>query len=1097
MLSTTTIDAVRDVAIEEVIARYITLKKTSNHSFNACCPFHNENTPSFVVSVTKNIFHCFGCGESGDAIKFVMLHEKLDFIAACKAIATDSGIAIEETEVKGKTVEQIAEEEIYFAQLQDAESVFQKLLKDNSAISNYLRSDRKLSTSTIIEWNLGICPDWRVLAPELISSGKYAIAEKFGLLRTGNGNTYDFYHHRLTIPIHNAQGRLIGFGGRILPGTDGAKYINPVDSSVYPKSKILFGLHKARKHFLRHGGACLVEGYFDVIKLHQRGWNNAVATCGTALTEEHAKALRRFTDTVYIMRDGDKAGLNAILKDIPILVAQQFKIYVILLPAGEDPDSLFDDHIRAAKVLERYQDGIEYLTDLYINEGKNSGATGMAEAIDKVVALIADINNMVMREQYMKVICAKHKLKISDLSKPLDRLYTQRREAAEAAAGEEDPDSILPGWIDRKSLEENGFVQLAAPTKGWKQGIYFYGDNKSLYRTTNFTIKPLYHIFEQSNNRRLIEVNNNVKTAIVEMPSNALVNQNAFESELVSKGHFVTEFTFTKKQFKTVSNWLSGSMDIAYELKTLGWQPEGFFAYSNMVFVPDSGTLLEYDDMGMVQVADKHYMSLGNSKIHKDERLTDNPYENDLYLKFTKSPITFGAWAKEFNETYNYNAPYGIAFAFLTMFKDIVVRVAKMPMLYCYGPKGSGKSAMAESLTYLFFSGKNGEGEFIKGYNLNPGQGTPFSFFNRVERFRNCPILFNEFDENNIEDWKFGTMKAAYDGEGREVGDGDSFKKRKTKIQKVQGTIILVGQYMSIKDDGSVLSRSLSCQFSLERVTNVTQQQRDAYNRLKEFELQGLSSILIEMLQHRPHVQKVLAKHFSDIQIQLSEETRKLGHRVEARLISNYCLVLAATKVMEELGIELPYTFDSFYEKCKSQVIAHNQILKDNSAIHQFWKAVEIMFDKGFVQTGTDFVIRAENRITLKDDGKTFVKDFPYPKQLLIIKFSKVYSTYEKFEGERKKRTLPEDTVLLYMKEQPYYVGLCPFVSFTDKRTSAHVFDYDMMQDLGIVLEKYNHGNSDSNGAATPMPEPPAPTPTPVQQEIPEFLKPNYSFDKK
>ena len=247
------------------------------------------------------------------------------------------------------------------------------------------------------------------------------------------------------------------------------------------------------------------------------------------------------------------------------------------------------------------------------------------------------------------------------------------------------------------------------------------------------------------------------------------------------------------------------------------------------------------------------------------------------YIPQDKLGLNFENWARLFYEAYGTNAPFGIAFAFLTLFKDVVTRITKMPLLYCYGQKGSGKSAMAESITWLFFSGKDGEGNLIKGFNLNPGQSTPFSFFNRVERFRNCPILMNEFDENGIEPWKTGTMKAAYDGEGREVGDGDTGKKKKTKIQKVQGTIILVGQYMATKDDAAVSSRSIPCQFSLERLKNLQQHEIESYNMLRHQEQEGLSGILTELLHHRPDVQKYLRKNFGIIQSELMDQTRQLG----------------------------------------------------------------------------------------------------------------------------------------------------------------------------------------------------------------------------
>ena len=902
--------------------------------------------------------------------------------------------------------------------------------------------------------------------------GKFELGEKCGLVRKGNGQHWDYMHHRVTIPIHNVRGELIGFGGRIYSGgseaIEGPKYMNPPDSPLYDKSKILFGLDKARKHFKAHGMAVLVEGYFDVIKMHQQGWANAVATCGTALTEGQAKQLKRYTDTVLILRDGDKAGLAAMKKDIPILLAQQFTVYVCELPAGEDPDTLFDKPFeRVTSVLSAYADGVEYLCGKLLTEGASS-ASNMAYAIEKTVDLLALITNMVRREQYIKSICKAHKLKPAEFTKPLTKLLQQREDERKAEAQANDDEfQTLPQWVDRKRLEVDGFVQLHADTKGYRAGIYFLNSNsRSLYKVTNFTIKPLYHIFEQSNNRRLIEVDNTVRNSVVEMPTQAFVNQGMFEVELLNKGTYRCDDNLSRKEFKRITGWLLDSMPIAYELKTLGWQPEGFFAYSNAVY--HDGNLIEYDELGMIKIDDKYYMSLGNSKIHRDERSIDNPYENDLYLKYvapSQSGLNFQQWAHLFNDAYGANAPYGIAFTFLTLFKDVVTRVAKMPLLYCYGQKGSGKSAMAESITWLFFSGKDGEGNLIKGFNLNPGQSTPFSFSNRYERFRNCPILYNEFDENICEVWKTGAFKAAYDGEGREVGDGDTGKKRKTKIQKVQGTIILVGQYMATKDDAAVSSRSIPCQFSLERMKALTAAQIESFNQLRQQEHEGLSNILAELLKHRPEVQKLLQKEFAKIQNTIMDQMRNQGYRIEARLISNYSILLAATKTLIDLGIALPYTYDEFFASATARMIKHNQTLKDNSVVNQFWKAVEVLFDKGLIQSGHQLSItHFPGGIDIKE-GSTVKKQTVHG-EVLLLRFSNVYSEYAKYHRERMgTASQNEETVLMYLKEQTYFIGLTPSQTFSDKRTSAYAFNYQAMQDMGIVLEK-NHSDAKPQYAA-------------------------------
>jgi DNA primase len=1024
---------------------------------------------------------------------------------------------------------------------------------------SYLLYERRLKRKTIIEWQLGVCPDWQVLATELVNAGKYKLAEACGLLSTSEkGRVYDFLHHRITVPIHNTQGQVVAFGGRSMPDDENTanagKYHNSPESPVYAKSKVLFGLYQCikTKGFAIHGCAFLIEGYFDVIQMHQGGFNCAVASCGTALTEEQAKLLRRYTDTVVIMRDGDKAGRKAVLRDIPLLIQQQFTVYLCEIPKRkilveriesvdyelqnhkaqlilsqppawqkidykfidkeQDPDDLFTQPFEyIVDVLIKYTDAVEWLCDHYLYEGRATGdASKIAEGIDKVVQLLAEITNQVRREQYIKTIARRNELKPADLTKPL-AVFLQKRaqEAEEAAAADDDEESKIPAWVDKKFFQEWGFAQLTQATKGYKLGIYF-PSSYGVFPATNFVIKPLYHIYEQSNNRRLVEVDNGHRCSVVEMPSQALVNKTTFESVLTDKGNYDCEYEFQAKQFSKLKAWLKNEMPIAYELKSLGWQPEGFFAFANAVYDPATGELHQYDDNGMITVANVNYLSPGNSRIHRDERGTDNPYENDMFLKYVKpkNAITFGQYTKLFSDIYQDHAPYGLAFIFLTLFKDIVTTIAKMPLQYYYGPKGSGKSAMGESITRFFFSGKDGEGRLISGMNLNPGQCTPFSFFSRMERFRNCPILLNEFDENAIEDWKFGTLKASYDGEGREVGDGTSFKNRKTKIQKVLGAIIVLGQYPSMRDDGSVNSRSVSQYFDLNRINNLTTEERANMEKILSLEDAGLSYLLLELLQHRPKVATMLKPNFNKVIAKLTEDTRKAGHKIEARLLNNYSLTLAALTTMEAVGIPLPFTYNDVYAMVHDQVIAHNRLLKDNSTINQFWKAVEVLFDRGLISDGLHLKVRTEQNLVIKKGESTERITFPEQKQILTVRFSNLYSEYSKFSRERTgKAALPEDTILMYMKEQPYFIGTVPVAYWSDKRTSGYAFDYDMMESYGIVLQKYdNHNGKDPDPPPAQPPVAPVPK-APVQNGIefprlpakesePDFITTKYGFEK-
>ena len=1131
MLSTTTIDQVRDLPIEQVIGQYITLKN-AGANYKACCPLHNEKSPSFYVTPAKNTFHCFGCGAGSSGIDFVMLHDSLPFIEAVKSIASQHGIAIEETSVKGKTPEQIDEEQEMYDWVQRAQVKYRTALVERESVVRYLFG-RNFTRETIIEWQFGVVPDWRVITGDLITAGKFEIGESAGLVKKKDGHQWDVMNHRITIPIHNTQGQIIGFAGRlhaeldIKKLADGPKYMNPPETPLYEKSKTLFGLYQAiqKKAFKVHGMAVLVEGYTDVIKMHQRGWNNAVATCGTALTPNQAKLLKRFTDTVLILRDGDHAGLKAIKKDVPILVEAGFTVLVCELPnrkvlvsrteridyelmnhkaqlilkfcpwqfidykfveISEDPDTFFDQSFEyIVGVLSNYRDGIEYLTDQWFANTSGS-IPATAKAIQDCTELLSLVTNMVQRDQYIKVICKKYNQKTTDFTKQISKVIQERADEAEErqrASMPDDPNNGLPAWVNLKELERDGFIQLAKDTEGYRAGIYFQNVKyRNLYNVTNFVMRPLFHIYEQYNNRRLIELEGEGGNVVVELPNNTIAAQSQFETEMIAKGNFFCNEQFTKSEFKRLTGWMLRSMPKAYELKTLGWQPEDFFAYSNAVFY--NGNLVQYDELGMIKIDDKHYMSMGNSKMRKDERQTDNPYENDLFLKYVapREGIDFEKWASMFNVAYGDHGPFGIAFVLLTLFKDIVTPVGKMPLLYCYGQKGSGKSAMAESISWLFFSGKNSEKNLIQGFNLNPGQSTQFSLYNRLERFRNCPTLMNEYDENVIEPWKIGAMKAAYDGEGREVGVGESGKRKVTRIQKPQGTIILVGQYFGLRDDGAVASRSIPCSFSLERVKALTPEQIKTFNLLRKEEQDGICFLLTDLLKLRPELQKTLAVNFANIQGNVMERMRLNGFRIEARLISNYSLILACTKSVLDAGLKLPYTYQQFYDQALLRMISHNQLLKDNSIVGMFWKSVEVMFDKSILISGVHLKIEYFPNGLRIGSGTNIERMEVGDNEVLLIRFDNVYDEYAKYQRERGNAVQNSKTVLGYLTEQTYFYGAVPVYGFTDKRTSAYAFNYSAMKEMGIVLEKISQ---QTNTPSVINPAPSAPDNAGKQDDLP------------
>ncbi|CDS92733.1 DNA primase (fragment) [Sphingobacterium sp. PM2-P1-29] len=347
MITQDSIDKVIDgVNIEDVIGKAIPLKQ-KGANFSGCCPFHEEKTPSFSVSPSRGIYKCFGCGAGGNVITFVQEFEHLDFPDAVRRLAKDYVIIIEETAHQEEDKEIKEKKATMYDLNKSARNAFMKTLidlDDENEVKKYLR-DRELSQDSIISFQIGYAPDIsKFLSKKIIDSGFYGIGEELGLCRKNeNGNVYDMFQKRVMFPIHNERGEIIAFSGRKMEdGKEGnPKYINSKASMIYRKEEVLYGLFQAQKEIRKQDCAILVEGNIDVIMMHQMGVTNTVASCGTAFTESHAKKLSRYCKSVIIMFDGDKAGKEATLKVIDVLLGVGFlKVQVIPMEDGWDPDSL-------------------------------------------------------------------------------------------------------------------------------------------------------------------------------------------------------------------------------------------------------------------------------------------------------------------------------------------------------------------------------------------------------------------------------------------------------------------------------------------------------------------------------------------------------------------------------------------------------------------------------------------------------------------------------------------------------------------------------------------------------------------------------------
>ncbi len=319
--------------VVDVISQFIELKK-SGANFKACCPFHGEDTPSFVVSPAKQIYHCFGCGVGGDSIKFVMEHEKFSYPEALEKLASMYNVSLEYDNQNQKKQDLKVLEEI--------NKYYQKLFVNNSIAKDYL-SNRGISEFSIEKFEIGYASNSSDTI-NFLKNNYYNLSEakELGVIDTGQNGLYARFIERITFPIYSQNGKIVGFGGRTISGHN-AKYVNSPQTKIFNKSKLLYGYNIAKENIYKKNRIIVTEGYLDVIMLHQAGFNTAVATLGTALTKDHLPLLRRAEPKIIVAYDGDKAGLNAAFKASVMLSQSEFEGGVVIFGDGKDPADMVKD----------------------------------------------------------------------------------------------------------------------------------------------------------------------------------------------------------------------------------------------------------------------------------------------------------------------------------------------------------------------------------------------------------------------------------------------------------------------------------------------------------------------------------------------------------------------------------------------------------------------------------------------------------------------------------------------------------------------------------------------------------------------------------
>ena len=431
MIPQETVNLILDTArIEDVVGDFVTLKRRGS-SLWACCPFHNEKTPSFHVEPARGIYKCFGCGKSGTAVGFLMEYERLSYVDALRYLARKYHIEVQEEEESAEEIARRQRSESLLLVSDFARQFFNDQLKSGEGRSvgyAYYRS-RGIEDETIARWSLGWAPAGRSGLVEAARKAGYKDEYLLGAglaVQNDDGSLTDRFRERVMFPIHTVSGRVIAFSGRTLKSDNPAKYVNSPETEIYVKSRNLMGIYFAKGEIARADRCILVEGNVDVVMMHQLGITNVVASCGTSLTVEQVRLIKKFTENVTIMYDGDSAGIHAAERAVPMILDEGMNVRIVPLPDGEDPDSFSRTHSRdevRAYIEANEKDFIVFHTDRMLAQAAGDPLR-KAGLINGIADTIAHIPDAVKRTTYAEAVARQFDMEVGNL---LERIGRTRR----------------------------------------------------------------------------------------------------------------------------------------------------------------------------------------------------------------------------------------------------------------------------------------------------------------------------------------------------------------------------------------------------------------------------------------------------------------------------------------------------------------------------------------------------------------------------------------------------------------------------------------------------------------------------------------------
>lgn len=1034
-------------SIKEYVEKKVTLKK-KGYRFFGCCPFHNENTPSFLVDDAKGFYKCFGCGKGGDVISWLRETEGLTFTEAVRKLAAENGIYMEETEeTPEQTNNRLHKESLYILN-EVAMKFFCGCIMQPQGINAQQYAYKRWGEEFCQMMNIGYAPDsWDSLKLHIENAGlSLEKAIEIGLLKKNDtGRIYDAYRDRVVIPIKDKMNRVIGFTARRL-GDDknSPKYINSPISAIYKKAESLFGIDTACRDAASKNKMYLMEGAPDALRLKSLGINNAVAALGTAYNENHYKLIKPYTKNLVFIPDTDEVkndentgvGIKAVIEAGTIALKQGLNVSVIELPQGEngtknDADSYIQNKSIWKELQER--DFVLFLGE-YLFKTANTSYE-VSEAISNLVAIVLSIDDELKQSIYLEDLMKMHKAP-KVWKKALDDYRKKLRDDAASADNKE------------QNLDLYGTYGFAERNNTY----YSFNEKGGEFQWSNFSLVPLFHIRDYSNPKRLYKITNtNRNEEIIELKQEDLVSLNKFKQRIEGLGNYI--WLATDKELTKLKMYLYEQTETATEVKQMGWQREGFYAFGNGAY---DDTWHAADEFGIVRLSQGNFYLPSASKIYAHDKMLFQFERKFILTNYTN--ITLSNYGEKMIKCFGEKAVIGLSFYMATLFKDVIVAHTKFfPILNLFGPKGSGKSELGHTLMSFFI---------IKNTAPNLMNSTIAALSDTIAQCSNALVHIDEY-KNTIEIPKREFLKGLWDGTGRNRMNMDNDKKR--EITAVDSGVILSGQEMPTIDI-ALFSRLIFLSFTKSDFTLEEKRSFDELARIREL---GFSHVTLQLLSAR----KAMEINFANNCRQATDELANAvsGYKVEDRILRNWAIPLAAVRSIENL-FELPFTSSDLYKYSVNGIIQQNKECLSNNELSQFWSTYAYLAAEGEICIDGDFRIDYVDH--LKSDILTTGIEYKEPIPILSIRKDRIYVLYNKACKAQGIQGISTESLDFYLKNSGEYLGIKPSVRFKNiqrgqqvlrteqsntgglytKKTSsvqqALMFDYNMLKkNFGINLE--------------------------------------------